>query len=99
MSHYLAFKEELISQIPALQLLQAMGYTYLTPAEALAKRGGKLSHVILEEVLEERLRVLNWIEYKGNRYPFSEANLKQALQTLKNEPYGEVLEPRRRREE
>ncbi len=26
-----SFREELISQIPALQLLQAMGYTYLTP--------------------------------------------------------------------
>jgi hypothetical protein len=40
MSQYLAFKEELISQIPALQLLQAMGYRYLTPAEALARHYG-----------------------------------------------------------
>ncbi|MBE7474681.1 MAG: restriction endonuclease subunit R [Anaerolineae bacterium] len=91
MHQYLAFKEELISQIPALQLLKAMGYRYLTPAEALAHRGGKLSNVILEDILEERLRVLNWIEYKGNRYPFSEANLKQAIQTLKNEPYDGLV--------
>ena len=26
-----SFREDLISQIPALQLLQALGYTYLTP--------------------------------------------------------------------
>jgi len=34
-----AFRETLISQIPALQLLMAPGYRYLTPAEALALRG------------------------------------------------------------
>ena len=31
--------EDAISQVPALQLLQALGYTYLTPGEALALRG------------------------------------------------------------
>ncbi len=35
----LAFREELISQIPALRLLCVLGYRYLTPAEALALRG------------------------------------------------------------
>ena len=34
----LAFGEELISQIPALRLLMALGYDYLTPEEALALR-------------------------------------------------------------
>lgn len=91
MSHTHPFREELISQIPALQLLKAMGYTYLTPQEALAARGNKLSHVILEEVLAERLRVLNWVEYKGNRYPFSESNIQQALELLKNEPYNGLV--------
>ena len=59
MSQYLAFREELISQIPALQLLKAMGYRYLAPDEALIQRGGKLNNVILEEdILEERLQIL-----------------------------------------
>ena len=31
-----AFREELISQIPALQLLMAIGWEYLTPDEAMA---------------------------------------------------------------
>ncbi len=31
----LAFRKELISQIPALRLLIAPGYSYLTPEEAL----------------------------------------------------------------
>ena len=32
-----SFIEDHISQIPALQLLQNLGYTYLTPAEAEAQ--------------------------------------------------------------
>jgi hypothetical protein len=36
MSNAVSFREELISQIPALQLLMAMGYAYLTPDDALA---------------------------------------------------------------
>ena len=31
----LAFREELISQIPALRLLMALGYRYLPPEQAL----------------------------------------------------------------
>ena len=46
-----SFREELISQIPALQLLQAMGYIYLNPDQALAARGGKLNNVLLDTIL------------------------------------------------
>ena len=91
MSQHLAFREELISQIPALQLLTAMGYRYLTPDESLAQRGGKFSNVLLEEVLEERLQILNWIEFKGNRYAFSPANIKLAVQALKEEMYDGLI--------
>ena len=81
MSNYLAFREELISQIPALQLLKAMGYQYLTPEESLAARGGKLSNVILERALKAKLKELNRITFKGQTYPFSESNIKQAIQS------------------
>ena len=36
----LSFKEDHISQIPALMLLEKLGYSYLSPAEALEMRGG-----------------------------------------------------------
>lgn len=91
MAYVPSFREELISQIPALQLLLAMGYRYLTPEEALARRGGKLSNVILEDVLAERLQVLNWIEFKGERYAFSPANIKLAVQALKEEMYDGLI--------
>ncbi|CAN5147592.1 hypothetical protein BH23BAC2_BH23BAC2_18530 [soil metagenome] len=41
-----SFKEDHISQIPALQMLMKLGYAYLSPAEAERFRGGKTSNVL-----------------------------------------------------
>jgi len=86
-----SFREELISQIPALQLLTAMGYEYLTPDEALALRGGKRGNVILEGILEPWLKAHNRVPFKGQTYPFSEANIRQAVETLTREPYDGLV--------
>ena len=86
-----SFREELISQIPALQLQRAMGYSYLNPEQALAARGGKLSNVVLDSVLEAQLRKINRIHYKGRAYPFSEENIQEAMRKLKNEPYDGLV--------
>ncbi|MBA2680354.1 MAG: HsdR family type I site-specific deoxyribonuclease, partial [Ktedonobacteraceae bacterium] len=86
-----SFREELISQIPALQLLRALGYTYLNPDQALVARGGTLSNVLLDTILVPQLRKLNRIRYKGRAYPFSEANIQEAIRRLKNEPYDGLV--------
>jgi type I restriction enzyme, R subunit len=86
-----SFREELISQIPALQLLRRLGYTYLNPVEALAARGGKLSNVLLEDILVAQLRKMNRIRYKGHVYQFSEDNIQEAVRKLKNEPYDGLV--------
>ena len=39
------YSEDAISQLPALHLLQNMGWQYLSPDEALDLRGGKLGGV------------------------------------------------------
>ena len=75
--------EQTTSQLPALHLLQNLGYTYLTPQEALAKRGGRLRSVMLEDVLVTWLRENNRIQYKGREYPFSEGNIISAVEALK----------------
>ena len=67
----ISFKENDISQQPALELLQEMGYQYLSPDDALALRGGKMSNVLLEDVLKKQLKELNSIrkgEYKEVRF-------------------------------
>ncbi|SHJ13692.1 type I restriction enzyme, R subunit [Rubritalea squalenifaciens DSM 18772] len=81
-----SFLENHISQIPALQLLVKMGYRYLPPAEALRLRGGKLSNVLLDEVLETQLRKINTINYKGKIYQFSEDNIQKAIRLLRDYP-------------
>jgi type I restriction enzyme R subunit len=86
-----SFKEDHISQIPALQLLQRLGWTYLTPEQAAALRGGRLGRVILQAVLEEQLRKMNRIQFKGQTYPFSEGNIQTAIQALEEFPFDGLV--------
>ncbi|MDD3269125.1 MAG: type I restriction endonuclease subunit R [Syntrophomonadaceae bacterium] len=83
--------EKYLSQIPALQLLMNLGYTYLTPRQALAERQGKTSNVLLENILRRQLKELNRIQYKGREFLFSEENIQSAIQTLKNVKYDGLL--------
>ena len=85
------FDEKHLSQIPALQLLVNLGYRYLTPAQALAMRGGRLANVLLEEILRDSLKRINRIQHKGDNYLFSEENLQSAIQRLKNVKYDGLL--------
>ena len=86
-----SFKEDHISQVPALQLLINLGYIYLNPEDALIARGGKTSNVVLETVLEKQLRQINTISYKGSEYEFSNNNITNAITTLKNIPYDGLI--------
>jgi|SRR6218665_449015 len=54
-----SFKEPFISQIPALRLLQQLGYAYLSSKEAEKLRGGKTNNVLLEDVLRKQLKEIN----------------------------------------
>lgn len=85
-----SFKEDHISQIPALQFLQNMGFIYLTPAE-VDKHRGKDSNVILEGILEQQLRRQNKIEFRGQQYEFSNANITNAIKALKDFPLQDGL--------
>ncbi len=91
------FREEYISQIPALQLLMNMGYTYLTPVEANQKRGNKLSNVILTDILREWLQQNNAIDYRGQVVPFSEKNIQSAIRELEDYKAGVGLNPENKR--
>lgn len=85
------FNEKYLSQIPALQLLVNLGFTYLTPEQALSQRGGKQGNILLEDILRERLKKNNRIQYRGQAYLFSEENIQTAIQRLKNVKYDGLL--------
>ena len=79
-----SFKEDHISQIPALQLLQGLGWKYLSPEKALKLRNGKESNVLLEPILIEWLKKHNRIRFKSKEHLFSESNILSAVQSLKD---------------
>ncbi|MEJ7820926.1 MAG: HsdR family type I site-specific deoxyribonuclease [Chitinophagaceae bacterium] len=81
-----SFKEDHISQIPALQMLMKLGYRYLTPDEALEARGNRSSNVLLETILKKQLKEINKIEYKGKEFPFNETNVNTAILSLRDLP-------------
>jgi len=58
------------SQIPALQLLVALGFTPLSQNEALRLRGGRLRNVVLDDVLAEQLMRINRFTHRGRGYAF-----------------------------
>ena len=80
-----------ISQVPALQVLQNLGYTYFSPSEALELRGGRMANVILDGILADKLRQINSIEFRGETHAFSEGNIQAAIQALKSEPFDGLI--------
>ena len=86
----ISFKEDHISQIPALLMLEKFGYTYLTPDEALALRGGNLANVLLEPVLRKQLAAINVVQVSSMRTTvFSEQNITAGIDALRNIPMDE----------
>jgi type I restriction enzyme R subunit len=85
-----SFKEDHISQIPALQMLVNLGYTYLSPAEADRQRGGKTSNVLLEDVLRKQLKEINSIKVSATKTSiFTDDNIERGILALKNLPMNE----------
>lgn len=85
-----SFLEDHISQIPALQLLQKLGYTYLSQEEALHLRGQKNSNPLLDDVLRKQLKEINSIQVSSTKTAiFSDANIEAGIQVLKDLPMNE----------
>jgi type I restriction enzyme R subunit len=85
-----SFKEDHISQIPALQMLVNLGYTYLSPAEADRQRGGKTTNVLLEDVLRKQLKEINSIRVSATKTSiFTDDNIERGILALKNLPMNE----------
>ncbi len=85
------YTEDAISQLPALHLLQNLGWQYLRPEEALGLRGGRLGGVLLEGVTADWLREHNRVRFKGRELPFTEGNILSALQALKGTPFDGLV--------
>jgi type I restriction enzyme R subunit len=83
--------EKYESKALALEVLSRIGWQVLQPHEAAVLRGGRLSNVILDGVLEQHLRTHNRIRYHQEELPFSEGNIITAIQALKDVVYDGLV--------
>ena len=83
------YLEKNISQQPAIDLLQSMGYTYISPEDCEAQRGSRY-HVLLKDILRGQLRRLNRYAFAGVENEFSAANIERAMEDL-DEPLTDGL--------
>ena len=74
------------SQVPALQLLVALGFTPLSQEDALRLRGGRLRNVVLDDVLTEQLMRINRFTHRGREYAFDLEDAHEAMRRLKPTP-------------
>lgn len=68
------FQEEYSAKIPALVVLNNLGWTFLSPEQALAARDHKLNEVILSTALYDALRKRRFT-YAGKEYPLSDKSI------------------------
>lgn len=78
--------ENVQSQIPALQMLVALGFKPLSQAEALSLRGGRPRNVVLDDILAETLMRINRFSHRGRDYAFDLEDAHEAMRRLKPTP-------------
>ena len=84
-------REEAASKLPALHVLMAMGWDYLSPTDALALRGSERV-VPLEPVLREWL-MDHQFDFKGQTYPLSSGGIDQVVREISATGLNEGLIP------
>ena len=75
----------------SINLLQSLGYKFISREENLKLRGGKSSEVLFREILIQKLGEINGYEYKGKRYKFSQSNVLKAVDELAGVSLNEGL--------
>lgn len=70
------------SQRPAIEVLQKLGYKYISEEENKKLRNYILTDVILKDTLAKKLNEINSYEYKGEKYKFSASTIGQAIKDL-----------------
>lgn len=74
--------ENTSSQRPAIEVLEKMGYIYISKEENKILRNNILSEVLFKDILIKKLNEINSYEYKGVTYKFSPSTIGQAVKDL-----------------
>lgn len=84
------FQEAYSAKYPALVLLSQLGWSYLTPAQALIARNGKADEVVLRTELRKQL-VKRRFTFAGQDYPLSEKSIDNLLNDVCSPALNEGL--------
>ncbi len=86
------FDEARQSQLPFVEMLINMGYMYLSREEVLKERRGDTSNFLLKEIAFAQLAKFNSYEVDGVRYPFSDSDVRNAIEELENTPFEGLID-------
>ncbi len=78
------FDEARQSQLPLVELLINMGYTYLPTKQLMAQRNNDPSYYLLKDIAADVLMRINGYEHHGKEYKFSEKDVAEAIDELEN---------------
>ena len=73
--------EENISQKPALEVLNKLGYEIISPVDA-EKMRRNFHNVLLTPILRKQIEMLNSFEYKGKKYKFEALGNKSKVKII-----------------
>lgn len=85
------FDEAKQSQLPFLELLINMGYKYISAEEAMKQRGDTFNF-ILSDIAAEKLMEINDFEVGGEKYKFSEKDVRDAIDELEHIQYEGLVD-------
>lgn len=85
------FQEEYSAKLPAIALLCNLGWRFISPAQALAMRGGKTDEVVLREVLREQLTKRRFT-FAGREYGLSAKAIDNLIAEVCSPPLNEGLQ-------
>lgn len=84
------FEEEYSAKIPALTLLTNLGWSFLSPSQALVARDGKQDQVVLRQILHHELSKRTFI-FAGQKYPLSAKSVDNLISEICSPALNEGL--------
>ncbi|MBJ9476397.1 type I restriction endonuclease subunit R [Acinetobacter baumannii] len=84
------FQEEYSAKLPALVLLNNLGWSFISPAQALAARDGKQDQVVLRQILRKELSKRKFT-FAGQEYPLSAKSVDNLISEICSPALNEGL--------
>lgn len=84
------FQEEYSAKLPALTLLSNLGWSFLSPSQALIARDGKQDQVVLRQILRAELTKRSF-SFAGQNYPLSEKSIDNLIAEICSPALNEGL--------